>query len=56
MQEERMNDNYMEQTTTVVTASRQQEVLNRKWEEAGIGNDYIFSCVMRDEGLFLQLM
>ena len=52
-----MNDNYMEQTTTVVAASRrQQEVLNRKWEEAGIGNDYIFSCVMRDEGLFLQLM
>ncbi len=47
----------METTRTIVTASRQQQAeLNRKWEEAGIGNDYIFSCVMRDKGLFLRLM
>ncbi len=52
-----MNNNQMEQTRTIVTASRQQQAeLNRKWEEAGIGNDYIFSCVMRDERLFLRLM
>lgn len=30
--------------------------VQKKWESAGIGNDYLFSCVMRDESLFLRLM
>ena len=30
--------------------------VQKKWELAGIGNDYLFSCVMRDESLFLRLM
>ncbi len=52
-----MKDDHMEKAGTgVMTSRRQQAELNRKWEEAGIGNDYIFSCVMRDEGLFLRLM
>ncbi len=36
--------------------NRQFEDIQGKWEAAGIGNDYIFSCVMRDEDLFLRLM
>lgn len=52
-----MNNQMEEHTRATVTASReQQEELNKKWKEAGIGNDYIFSCVMRDERLFLRLL
>ncbi len=37
-----MNDNQTETTRTIVTASRQQQAeLNRKWEEAGIGDDVL---------------
>ncbi len=37
-----MNDNQMETTRTIVTASRQQQAeLNRKWEEAGVGDDVL---------------
>ena len=34
----------------------QSREVQEKWESAGIGNDYLFSCVMRDESLFLRLM
>ncbi len=37
-------------------ALEQREDLNQRWEEAGISNDFIFSCVMRNEHIFLQLM
>lgn len=30
--------------------------LERRWEKAGIGDDFIFSCVMRKEEFFLPLM
>ena len=43
-------------TVTFTASDRQQEILNQRWAEAGIGNDYIFSCVMRDADIFLQLM
>ncbi len=37
-----MNDNQTETTRIIVTASRQQQAeLNRKWEEAGIGDDVL---------------
>ena len=52
MQEARMRN-----TTVTITASEEdQKILDQHWEKAGIGNDYIFSCVMRKEGIFLQLM
>ena len=41
---------------TITATEEQQKILNRRWDEAGIGNDYIFSCVMRNESTFLQLM
>lgn len=43
-------------TVTFTASDEQQKVLDQKWEEAGIGNDYIFSCVMRDPDIFLSLM
>ena len=40
-----------------LSAGRDQfKEVQEKWESAGIGNDYLFSCVMRDESLFLRLM
>ena len=41
---------------TITATEEQQKILNKRWDEAGIGNDYIFSCVMRNESTFLQLM
>lgn len=47
----------MRNTTVTITVSEEdQRILDRRWEEAGIENDYIFSCVMRKESIFLQLM
>ncbi len=41
---------------TLTATDEQQRILNERWEEAGIGNDYIFSRVMRNEDTFLKLM
>ena len=41
---------------TLTATAEQQRILNERWEEAGIGNDYIFSRVMRNEDTFLRLM
>ncbi len=47
----------MRNTTVTITVSEEdQRILDQRWEEAGIENDYIFSCVMRKESIFLQLM
>ena len=43
-------------TVTFTASDQQQEILNQRWAEAGIGNDYIFSCIMRDADIFLRLM
>lgn len=43
-------------TVTVTLSPEEQEVLEERWEKAGIGNDFIFSCVMRNQELFLKLM
>lgn len=36
-------------------SAEEQRILNERWEKAGIGNDFIFSSVMRDQKLFLGL-
>ena len=41
---------------TLTATDEQQRILDKRWEEAGIGNDYIFSRVMRNEDTFLKLM
>lgn len=45
-----------ENRVSVAVSAKDQEILRQRWRDAGIGNDYIFSCVMRKENLFLQLM
>ncbi len=52
-----MQEAEMDKSKITITATEeQQKILNKRWDEAGIGNDYIFSCVMRNESTFLQLM
>ena len=47
----------MEQNRIMVTVPEEtKRQLERRWEKAGIGDDFIFSCVMRKEEFFLPLM
>lgn len=47
----------MEQNRIRVTVPEEtKRQLERRWEKAGIGDDFIFSCVMRKEEFFLPLM
>ncbi len=55
LQEAQMAD-IRNSSVTFTASDQQQEILNQRWEKAGIGNDYIFSCVMRDADIFLSLM
>ncbi len=41
---------------TFTASDQQQKILEQRWEQAGIGNDFIFSCIMRDKSIFLRLM
>lgn len=47
----------MEDSRLNITPSKSdQKELNTRWEKAGIGNDFIFSCVMSKEKIFLPLI
>ncbi len=43
-------------TITVTLLPEEKTELETRWEKAGIGDDFIFSCVMRNPELFLKLM
>lgn len=48
--------NRQRQHKAVIIPPYAREELERMWERAGIENDYIFSVVMQDAEIFLQLM
>lgn len=41
---------------TVTLPEKDQKELENRWKKAGIGDDFIFSCVMRKKELFLPLI